>query len=352
MALTRAETLAWLREADPARLEDLWARADGVRRRRVGDEVHRRGLIEISSYCVRSCCYCGLRAANSKVSRYRMSDGEIWAAAKMAADFSYGTVVLQSGEDPGLKADRIAALVRRIKAETPLAVTLSLGEREAEELRAWREAGADRYLLRFETSDPELFHAIHPDLPGKPSDRLALLGLLRSLGYEVGSGVMVGIPGQSFESLAGDLWTFKDKDLDMIGVGPYLPHPETPLGSGWKPRALPRGEQVSATVEMTCKVVALARLLCPEANIPSTTALATMDPAQGRELGLQRGANVVMPNLTPVRYRAAYEIYPGKACIAESATDCHGCLERRIRSLGRRPGVGQGGRRRGLSPRR
>jgi biotin synthase len=309
--------------------------------------VHRRGLIEISSYCVRSCRYCGLHADNSKVSRYRMSDAEIWEAARMADGFGYGTVVLQSGEDPGLKAERIAALVRRIKAETPLAVTLSLGERVVSELRLWREAGADRYLLRFETSDPELFHAIHPDLPGKPSDRLAFLGVLRSLGYEVGSGVMVGIPGQSFESLAGDLWTFKDKDLDMIGVGPYVPHPETALGSGWKPRVLRVEDQVPATVEMTCKVVALTRLLCPEANIPSTTALATMDPAQGRELGLKRGANVVMPNLTPVRYRAAYEIYPGKACIAESATDCHGCLERRILSLGRTPGKGQGGRKRG-----
>ncbi len=345
--MTRAEVISWLRETDPARLEDLWACSDGMRQRHVGDEVHRRGLIEISSYCVRSCCYCGLRAGNIKASRYRMSDVEIWDAVKMAADFSYGTVVLQSGEDPGLKTDRVASLVRRIKSETPLAVTLSLGEREPDELRAWREAGADRYLLRFETSDLKLFRAIHPDLPGRRSDRLAQLEVMRSLGYEVGSGVMVGIPGQSFASLAGDLRVFKDLDLDMIGVGPYLPHPETPLGSGWKPRALRSGEQVPVTAEMTCKVMALTRLLCPDSNIPSTTALATIDPERGRELGLLRGANVVMPNLTPLRYRAAYEIYPGKVCIAESATDCHGCLERRIRALGRRPGKAQGGRRRG-----
>jgi len=346
MTLTRAEVLSWLRETDPVRLEELWARADKVRQASVGDEVHRRGLIEISSYCVRSCCYCGLRAANVGIPRYRMSDAEIWDAAKMAADFGYGTVVLQSGEDPGLEASRIAALVRRIKAETPLAVTLSLGEREPDELAAWRKARADRYLLRFETSDDELYRRIHPDLPGKRSDRMALLALLWDLGYEVGSGVMVGIPGQSFASLAGDLLTFRKLDLDMIGVGPYLAHPKTPLGSGWIPQPLAAAEQVPSTVEMTCKVVALTRLLCPDANIPSTTALATIDPAQGRELGLRRGANVVMPNLTPVRYRSAYEIYPGKACIAESATDCHGCLERRIRSLGRRPGQGAGGRRR------
>jgi len=137
---------------------------------------------------------------------------------------------------------------------------------------------------------------------------------------------------------------FQDLDLDMIGVGPYLPHPGTPLGSGWRPRELPAGEQVPATAEMACKVMALSRLLCPESNIPSTTALATIDPERGRELGLTRGANVVMPILTPERYRAAYEIYPNKACVGESAAVCHGCLDRRIRALGRRPGFGPGGR--------
>ena len=321
MTLTRDRILAWLRETDPARLDDLWARADETRRRSVGDAVHRRGLIEISNFCARSCRYCGLRAGNSSLA-----------------------VVLQSGEDPGLGAGRIAGLVRAVKSETSLAVTLSLGEREPGELRAWREAGADRYLLRFETSDAELFRKIHPPLRGKRSDRLELLRVLRSLGYEVGSGVMVGIPGQSYESLARDVLTFQDLDLDMIGVGPYLPHPGTPLGSGWRPRELPAGEQVPATAEMACKVMALSRLLCPESNIPSTTALATIDPERGRELGLTRGANVVMPILTPERYRAAYEIYPNKACVAESAAVCHGCLDRRIRALGRRPGFGPGGR--------
>lgn len=342
--MSRAEVLSWLRETDPARLEKLWARADRVRRRRVADAVHRRGLVEISNHCVRSCAYCGLRSENRGLCRYRLSDDRICAAARQAAAYGYGTVVLQAGEDPGLGADRVAALVRRIKSTTALAVTLSLGEREPEELCAWREAGADRYLLRFETSDRELYRAIHPDRPGLPSDRMALLAALRVLDYEVGSGVMVGLPGQSYASLAEDLFTFRHLDLDMIGVGPFLPHPGTPLGSGWNPRPLPAAEQVPATVEMTCKVVALARLLCPEANIPSTTALATLDQARGRELGLQRGANVVMPNLTPLRWRAAYEIYPGKACVSESAGQCNGCLDRRIRGLGRWPGMGPGGR--------
>jgi len=346
MTMTRAEVLAWLREEDPARLEMLWGRADRMRRRCVGDAVHRRGLIEISNHCVRACCYCGLRADNSKLPRYRMSDDEIMAAANQAVGFGYGTVVLQAGEDPGLRKDRIVGLVRRIKSETPLAVTLSLGEREPEDFFAWREAGADRYLLRFETSDPDLFAKIHPSLPGKRSDRMALLKVLGCLDYEVGSGVMVGIPGQTFGSLARDLLAFQTMELDMIGVGPFLPHPGTPLGSGWRPRALRVGAQVPATAEMTCKVIALARLLCPGANIPSTTALATIEPEHGREMGLRRGANVVMPNLTPVRYRAAYEIYPNKACIAESADACHGCLDRRIRALGRWPGTGPGGRKR------
>lgn len=348
MTATRAEILGWLRETDSARLEELWARADETRRRRVGDAVHLRGLVEVSSHCRRACAYCGLRAPNAAASRYRMSDEEIFESCAKAAAFGYGTVVLQSGEDPGLEAERVAGWVRRVKDRWPLAVTLSLGEREPGELRLWREAGADRYLLRFETSDEGLYRRIHPDLPGRRSDRMALLELLRSLGYEVGSGVMVGIPGQSYETLADDILAFRRLDLDMIGVGPFLAHPSTPLGAE---RARASDDQPPATVAMTCKVVALSRLACPEANIPSTTALATLDRTGGRELGLRRGANVVMPNLTPERCRASYEIYPNKACVTESSDRCRGCLERRILDLGRMPGTGAGGRvrRHGLS---
>ena len=235
--------------------------------------------------------------------------------------------------------------MRRIKAETPLAVTLSLGERPYDDLAAWKEAGANRYLLRFETSDPDLYALIHPAPAGQPSiNRIEILAQLRELGYEVGSGVMIGIPGQTYTCLALDIALFRRLDLDMIGVGPYISHPETPLGTGdWVRPILPR-EQVPNTEQMTYKAVALTRLVCPEANIPSTTALATINKETGRELGLMRGANVVMPNMTPAKYRALYEIYPAKACIDETSGECRVCLRRRIEAIGRQVGTGQGGR--------
>lgn len=344
------ETLSWLRESNPARLADLWQRADQVRQQSVGGEVHLRGLIEISNYCVRLCAYCGLRAPNTGLTRYRMTEPEIRQAVHQAVDFGYGTVVLQSGEDPGIEAPWMASLVRGIKAETPLAVTLSLGERTFEELSLWRAAGADRYLLRFETSNPTLYERLHPTLPGRPK-RLAILGQLRELGYEVGSGVMIGIPGQTYEDLARDIQLFAELNLDMIGVGPYLLHPETPLNDPEFRAVAPGEEQVPANELMTYKVIALARLVCPRANIPSTTALATLNRQAGRELGLVRGANVVMPNLTPAKYRALYEIYPNKACIAETGDACYACMIGRIEGLGRRIGQGRGDARRpdGLS---
>lgn len=340
--MQRAEILRWLRETDAARLADLWQRADRARQTHVGGEVHLRGLIEISSHCVRLCAYCGLRAENRGLTRYRMTDQEIVDCVHKAAQFGYGTVVLQSGEDPELTRDRIVRLVQRIKAETRLAVTLSLGERDDDELAAWRRAGADRYLLRFETSNRALYEQIHPPRPNHRSDRVAILRTLRQLGYEVGSGVMIGIPGQTYDDLADDLELFVQLDLDMIGVGPYLRHPETPLADRRAWSDAPDGQQISATELMAYKVIALARLVCPRANIPATTALATLNIAEGRELGLVRGANVLMPNLTPTKYRALYEIYPDKACIAETGEACHHCMSGRIKSIGRQPGQGRG----------
>lgn len=345
--MTPHEIEAWLRETDPARLGELWALADATRRAHVGEAVHLRGLIEVSNHCVRSCRYCGIHVGAQGLTRYRMTDAEILACAAEARALGYGTVVLQGGEDPGLTRERVAALVRAIVATTGLTVTLSLGERSDDDTRAWREAGADRYLLRFETSDPALYERIHPDLPGRVSDRLAQLERLRAFGYEIGSGVMVGIPGQTYATLAQDIALCARLDLDMIGIGPFVPSPRTPLGGPDAAAfAAPAGEQVPNDEETTLKAVALARLACPEANIPSTTALATIDPARGRELALQRGANVVMPNVTPPRYRVLYEIYPGKACISETAAQCGACLAGRIRSIGRVVGAGPGGRRR------
>jgi biotin synthase len=363
------DILAWLGVTDETGLEELWREADRTRHEGVGDEVHLRGLVEFSNHCARLCGYCGLRRDNRELGRYRMTTDEILGCARDAVRFGYGTVVLQSGEDFGTTAEWVAGVVRRIKSETPLAVTLSLGERREPELLLWRHAGADRYLLRFETSNERLYDRIHPPLPGVRSDRIALLRRLREIGYEVGSGVMVGIPGQSWDDLANDIEMFRHLDLDMIGVGPYIPHPKTPLGramaGGETPAGsgkgrgpaessrpgeaepgqialLPANEQVPNDEQTTLKAVALTRLVCPHSNIPSTTALATINRDYGRELGLMRGANIVMPNLTPPEYRIGYEIYPGKACVTETAEMCHGCLAGRIHSIGRSIGTGRG----------
>jgi biotin synthase len=336
---------AWLTTTDPSELALLWKRADDLRRERVGDAVHLRGLIEISNNCVRQCLYCGIRACAEGITRYRMTADEILECARDAARLGYGTVVIQSGEDPELTLEFIRDVVVRIKAETGLAITLSLGERSDDELRAWKIAGADRYLLRFETSDPVLYRKIHPSLPGTVSDRFAQLERMRWFGYEIGTGVMVGIPGQTWDTLANDIWMFRNYDMDMIGIGPFLPSPRTPLGGAAAEKlAAPAGEQVLNDELTTLKAVALTRLVCPDANIPSTTALATIDRDQGRELGLTRGANIVMPNVSPPRFRVLYEIYPGKACIQETAEMCQSCLEGRIRSIGRYIGKGPGGR--------
>ncbi len=349
--LDRERILGWLREAAPEPLAALWAHADAVRCENVGYAVHLRGLIEVSSYCARQCEYCGLRAGNAKLTRYRMNFEEIVQCAHDAVRLGYGTVVMQGGEDPALSQDFIADVVRQIKSETSLAVTLSLGERPQEDLIAWRKAGADRYLLRFETSDRDLYDRIHPPRGDQPSDRIAILRQLQEIGYETGSGIMVGIPGQSYQSVVEDLLLFRELDLDMIGIGPYIPHPQTPLGQASHadahPSPLPEGEgamQIPGDELMVYRLIALTRILCPDVNIPATTALATINRKNGRELGLMRGANVIMPNLTPVKYRALYEIYPDKACVSETATQCNGCLRRRIASIGRVVGNSKGSR--------
>jgi len=341
-SLSKSELAAWLRQEDPTRLQTLWDQADRVRAENVGDAVYLRGLLELSNYCVRSCGYCGINKHNKSLTRYRLSFEEIIATATLGAQFGYGTVVMQSGEDYGLTAEFIEKIIRHIKTHLGLAVTLSLGERQEEEWRRWKAAGADRYLMRFETSNPELYKKIHPARRPDEKNRLEQLYILRDLGYEIGSGVMIGIPGQSYEDLADDILMFRQIDLDMIGVGPYIPHPQTALGAAAYLPALPPDQQAPATELMCYKVLALTRLLCPQTNIPSTTALATLNQADGRENGLCRGANIVMPNLTPVQYRSLYEIYPGKACVSETAQQCNLCLAGRIAAIGRTVGKGPG----------
>ena len=345
MPITESEIMEWLREEDEVRVNALFEEADRVRRENVGDAVHLRGLIEVSNICCRQCAYCGIRADNRSLERYRLNREEILACARDAVRFGYGTIVMQAGEDYGIERTWMADTIRAIKEETGRAVTLSLGERPEEDLVAWREAGADRYLLRFETSDPVLFALIHPPAPGKAAqDRISFLRRLQQIGFETGSGVMVGIPGQTYASLAHDIAMFADLDLDMIGVGPYLPHPNTPLGAGAIETSVNPHEQVPNTEAMTYRAVALTRLARPDANIPSTTALSTLNTSQGRQLGLLRGANIVMPNLTPAKYRALYEIYPAKSCIIEASDAFHEKLKQQIESIGRTIGAGPGGR--------
>lgn len=347
-ALSRDALGFWLRETDETHLELLWAAADETRRRFVGDEVHLRGLLEISNHCARGCTYCGIRAPNRSVERYRLSAETVLACAAQAEAYGYGTLVMQSGEDQGITREWLAEILRRIRRETRLAaITLSLGERSDEDLVAWREAGATRYLLRFETSDESLYRRIHPNLPGKISDRLAMLRRLQAMGYEAGTGIMVGLPGQTHASIVTDIELFRDLDMDMIGVGPYLPHPATPLGREFARRQRDvdwHADQAPNSELMTCKVLALTRLARPDANLPATTALSLVDRISGRSHGLQRGANVVMPNLTPTEQRAHYEIYPEKAAVHETAEVIDSQLGDLLAALKRSAGHGAGAR--------
>ncbi len=318
--LSGSRIMTWLRTREPEVLDGLWAAADQVRRAWVGDAVHVRGIVEISNHCVRACAYCGIRGPR-RLTRYRMTREEILRAAARVARLGWGTVVLQAGEDPVLTGEWIRDVVERIKGETGLAVTLSLGERDPEELAAWRRAGADRYLLRFETASSELFRRIHP---GSRIGRVELLGILRDLGYQVGSGVLVGFPGQTWSELADSLGLMAELRLDMVGSGPWIPHPGTPMGDPHWCGPLPK-DQVPFAVPrpawwsgpwptdptMGHKVLALTRLLLPAARIPATTALDVQGSGQ-RLAGLTKGADVLMPDVTPAGYRRLYEIYPGR----------------------------------------
>lgn len=302
----------------------LFSLANKIRQQEVGDEIHLRGLIEFSNYCRKNCTYCGLRRHNKQLERYRMEPEEILTSVQQAARLGYRTVVLQSGEDPYYTLDRLCGLLRAIKKHSDTAITLSIGERPREEYQELYDAGADRFLLRFETSNPEIYARLHPD--SHYENRMQILRWFREIGYEVGSGIMIGLPGQTLANLADDILAFKTLDLDMIGVGPFIAHPQTPLA-----------HTANGTVEMSLKVIALTRIVTRDTNIPATTALATLRPEDGRELALQAGANVLMPNVTPVEYRSLYELYPDKVCVGENAEQCRGCTQRRVYSLNRMP---------------
>lgn len=323
--LSHVEIVTLLRAPDARPLLNA---ADDVRRQFVGDGVYLRGLIEFSSYCKNDCMYCGLRRSNMYAKRYRLTPAQILDTAQEAAALGYKTVVLQSGEDLVFSVDTLCKIIREIK-KLDVAVTLSIGEKSHEEYAAYRAAGADRYLLRIETTDKNLYEKLDPGM--SLDNRVQCLHDLKDLGYEVGSGSLVGLPGQTVESLAEDLLFFKQLPVDMAGIGPFIPHPHTPLG----------GEKPDGHFELSLKMMALLRLLLPDSNIPATTAMETLHP-QGRLLALQSGANVVMPNVTDTVYRKQYELYPGKVCTGDSAAHCRGCIQAKIESIGRFIAPGKG----------
>ena len=305
----------------------LFKTADEVREKYVGNEVHLRGLIEFSNICKCNCKYCGLRKDNSELERYRLSIEEAYDFAKKAKEYGYKTVVLQSGEDSYYSVERLVKLLQDIK-KLDLAITLSIGERPYEEYKAFKEAGADRYLIRIETTDKELYKKMHPNMSFE--NRVRCLKDLKTLGYEVGTGCLVGLPEQTIESLANDILFFKEIDADMIGIGPFIPNQNTPLK-----------DAKGGTFEMALKVMALTRILLPTINIPATTAMETLNP-NGRLIALQSGANVVMPNVTEGDYRRKYEIYPGKICVGDTPAHCRGCISGKIQSIGRTVSTGYG----------
>ncbi len=310
----------------------LMKRALEVKLSRLDNRVHLRGLVEYSNVCRKSCLYCGVRGGNTKVERYTLSEEEALECARLAHKLGYGSVAIQAGErtDPGF-VESITRIIRRIKAidNGALGITLSLGEQTPEVYRRWFEAGAHRYLLRIESSCEELYYKIHPhDERHDFHQRLACIDSLLSIGYQTGTGVMVGLPFQTLEHLAGDLLFFKEKDVAMVGMGPYIPHPDTPL----YPYAslVP---PVKDRMNLTLKMIAILRLMMPEINMVAATANQTIDP-MGREKSILAGANVIMPNLTPNEYREDYLIYPDKACVSDKPDECFSCLNIRMKSIG------------------
>ncbi|GAB4338717.1 MAG: [FeFe] hydrogenase H-cluster radical SAM maturase HydE [Calditrichia bacterium] len=326
--LSREEMIFLLDLEEKDHLKKLFRRADEVRRQYCGEVVYLRGIIEFSNYCRRNCNYCGLRHGNLQLERYRLTPDQIVENAHKLAELGIGTIVLQSGEDPHYTAEIIEDIIRRIKAAADVAITLAVGERPREEYELWFNAGAERYLLKHETINPDLYRQLHPDM--EYEERLRCLWDLREIGFQVGTGNMIGLPGQTTADIADDILFMKKIDADMGGIGPYIPNDNTPL----------KGAK-GGTVMDTLKALAVARLVLKETHLPATTALGSID-SWGREKGLQCGANVLMPNFTPSFYRKMYEIYPDKLCVDDTPDHCFNCIQARIKAIGREVGLSKG----------
>lgn len=319
----------------------LFAAAAATKRDAVGPKVYFRGLVEFSNICSKDCLYCGIRKSNSKVVRYEASDQEILDACRFAWKNRFGSVVLQSGERSSLafvkRVDRMLKAIKQL-SNGELGITLSCGEQKRETYRRWFESGAHRYLLRIESSDRELYAKIHPNNAFHAYEkRLECLQYLKLEGYQLGTGVMIGLPFQTLHHLADNLLFMKQLDVDMVGMGLYLEHEDTPL---YQHHHLLKTKQ--ERFDLSLKMVAVLRLLMPDINIAAVTALQAIDP-MGREHALKVGANVIMPNLTPCDFRKEYQLYEDKPCLDEDASLCHSCLEARIELSGSEIGYGEWG---------
>ncbi len=306
----------------------LFRRSAETKEKYIGKKLWFRGLIEFSNICSKDCLYCGIRKGNSNLLRYNLDDEEIITTARFAYDNSYGSVALQSGElESPIVTARIENLLHRIKdlSDGKLGITLSVGEQEPEVYRRWFEAGAHRYLLRIEATNESLYSKIHPDNSKHLfKRRLSCLKVLQDIGYQTGTGVMIGLPFQTLDDLAGDLLFFRDFNIDMCGMGPYIEHADTPLIK-YAGELMPLQERF----DLTLKMIAVLRIMMKDINIVAATALQAIDPI-GREKAVMIGANIIMPNITPGQYRKNYKLYDNKPCTDDSAEDCQNCLEARV----------------------
>ena len=302
--------------------EVLKSEAVKLRKKYYGDKVFTRGLIEFTNYCKNNCYYCGIRKGNHNAQRYRLTKEEILECCKQGYELGFRTFVLQGGEDPYYTDEKMADIIRSIRESyTDCAITLSIGEKSYESYRLFREAGADRYLLRHETANEEHYGKLHPRQMSL-ANRMKCLYNLKELGYQVGAGFMVGSPGQTLDCLAEDMVFLQELKPQMVGIGPFIPHHDTDFAN-----------EPAGSVDLTLFLLSVIRIMLPKVLLPATTALGTMDP-RGREKGLAVGANVVMPNLSPVMNRKKYDLYDNKICTGEEAAECRGCLGRRVESVG------------------
>ena len=298
----------------------LFETADEIRKKTKGNNIHLRALIEFTNFCRCNCFYCGLRYDNHNIKRYRLTEDEILLSVNNAIKSNYKTIVLQGGEDMFWSKEKLCNLIKKIK-EYDVALTLSIGERPKDEYKAFKDAGADRFLLRIETTDKTLYRKLHPNMSFE--NRLRCLKDLKELGFETGTGCLVGLPNQTIASLADDILFFKELNADMVGIGPFIPHPNTPLAN-----------ETNDNFELSLRVMAITRLLLPDINIPATTAMETLRE-NGQLIALQSGANVIMPNFTTSEHRKEYEIYPDKAGINNKEDENQKLIYDKIKSINR-----------------